>query len=117
MKKTLTTHEVAEILSNNKDNGFSYKGAYAVAEYLENLEMDLSQEWDLDPVAIRSDFSEYKSLIEANEDLKVLNFDLEDFEDLDEDEILEKKEELIRDYFFSNTQLIEFEEGIILGQH
>lgn len=44
-----------------KDN-FSYDGRVALFEYLEQLEEDLGEQWDFDPIAIRCDFTEYKNI-------------------------------------------------------
>ena len=68
MKETLTTHEIAHKLRQDENAGWSYDGALALAEYLEELEADCGQEMEFDRVAIRCDFSEYASATEAASD-------------------------------------------------
>jgi hypothetical protein len=108
MKQTLDTHEAARLLSSNPDNGFSYSGAVALVEYLEELEADTSEEIEFDAVAIRYDYSEYKSLTTwADEYGHDFAFD----EDMDEEE----RDETVRDYICDHGQLIEFSGGIIVS--
>lgn len=60
MKITLSTNEVADRLNeveafgNEED---SYSLCYSMAEWLEQLEEDTGQEMELDPIAIRCEFS------------------------------------------------------------
>jgi hypothetical protein len=108
MKKTLTTHEIQMALH---DNGFSYRGAEELAEYLEQLEQDTGDEMELDVVAFRCEYSEYDSLQDwAQDHFSDWKNDLDIEEEDDEDEIDEK----IRTYLTYNTQLIEFDGGIIV---
>ena len=60
MKSTIEIHDFinCEALNNN----FSYEGLVALFEHLEELEKDLGEEWDFDPIAIRCDFTEYKNI-------------------------------------------------------
>ena len=50
------------------DNGFSYEGAQALFNYLEQLEEDCNISLEFDPVAIRCDYVEYENLEELNKD-------------------------------------------------
>ena len=62
MKETLNTHQVANALFKDENAAWTYAGALALAEYLEQFEDDTGEEMELDVVAIRCDFSEYASL-------------------------------------------------------
>lgn len=112
MKTTLTTSEAAEILFNDKDAGWSYAGARALAEYLEEYEESTGEELELDYVAIRCDFSEWKSLQEWAADYFSGDWreevDAEDCED-------EETDEKIREYINDHGQLIEFDGGVIVS--
>lgn len=66
MYKELSTHDIAYALSSNKDNGFTYNGARALAEYLESCEED-GEKMELDTVALRCEYSEYASAKEASD--------------------------------------------------
>jgi hypothetical protein len=115
MKKTLATYEIAEELMNYINANWSRAGAFALAEYLEELEEDLGESIEFDCVAIRCDFSQYESLQEWAHDYfsnawQEMGFD--ETEEIDEDDFNEK----IREYIQDHGQLIEFDGGIIVSQ-
>jgi hypothetical protein len=64
MKKTLTTYDIANELIQDSNANWSRAGAFALAEYLQELEEDTGEEMEMDVVAIRCDYSEYSSLEE-----------------------------------------------------
>jgi hypothetical protein len=113
MKETLTTSQVAHALLDDDNAGWTYEGAYALAEYLEQLEEDCGIEIEFDRVAIRCDFSEYES---AREVAKEYSCDLSevDTEDLDESEIAEAQEEYCLEWLRDRTEVIEFSGGVII---
>ena len=65
MHTTLSTSEIAGALIKDEFANWSQNGALALAEYLEEYEESTGEELALDPVAIRCEFSEYESAIEA----------------------------------------------------
>lgn len=93
----LSTSQVAEKLYHG-DGGFSWGGANALAEYLDELEDGLGEPVEFDKVAIRCSFSEYASAEEAAEDL---GWDADD--DTSALEWLENK-----------TTVIAFDRGVIV---
>jgi hypothetical protein len=114
MKTTLSTSHAAEILANDEHSSFSRLGAYALVEYLEQMEEDCGMEIEFDSVAIRCDFAEYDSLTEwahqhFSNALEELGFD--ETEENDDDEVDDK----IREYIQDHGQLIEFDGGIIVS--
>lgn len=116
MKKTLDTHEAAQILIEDKYANWSRAGAYALAEYLEELEADTGEEIEFDLVAIRCDFTEYASLADfRNEyfaDDEQCRADIGALAGGEDDEELD---ELTREYIQDHGQLIEFDGGIIVS--
>ena len=97
MKTTISLND----FTNNeqlKDN-FSYDGLVSLFYYLEDYEQCCGTELAFDPVALRCEFTEYNNVKGAYE-----NYQTED--GLTELEML--------DYLQENTQVIEFETGIIL---
>ena len=64
MKKTMTQYDIAHELMQDSNANWSRAGAFALAEYFEQIEMDTNEELDFDAVAIRCDYSEYSSLEE-----------------------------------------------------
>ena len=69
MKQTLTTHQAAQELYDDQYAGWSWAGAYALVEYIEEWEEESDTEIEMDVVAIRCDFSEYGTATEAAEEL------------------------------------------------
>lgn len=113
MKLTLSTSHAASLLRADENANWTYAGALALVEYLEELEEGTGEEIEFDTVAIRCDYSQYESLQEwahehfsnAWEELGV------DSDDCDSDEFNEK----IREHIQNNGQLIEFSGGIIVS--
>ena len=116
MKKTLTTYDIADALLADTNASWSRAGAFALADHFEELEQDLGEEFELDVVAIRCDYSEHEGLEQWARDYtgtadfwEQLGIDLESEEDED------KKEEMLRDYIQDHCHLIEFDGGIIVS--
>tara|TARA_R110000822_G_scaffold182999_1_gene322493 strand:+ start:190 stop:531 length:342 start_codon:yes stop_codon:yes gene_type:complete len=111
MKTTLSTYQIADALKNDESGGWSYEGALAMAEHLEELEDDIGEEFELDVVAIRCDYSEFNSLqewargyfIDWKKDLEIENEDNDEIDDL------------IREHIQDYGQLIEFSSGVIVS--
>ena len=108
MKTTLNTWQIADALKQDENAGWSYEGAKALAEYLEQYEEDTGEELELDVVAIRCDFTEYTCATEAAENYADHDYD----DDMDDDE----KEAAALKYLEDNTTVIEFDGGIIIHQ-
>ena len=64
MKTTLTTTEAAHRLLDDNNANWSRAGAFALCEYLEELEENIGEEIEFCPVAIRCDYAEYSDLQE-----------------------------------------------------
>lgn len=123
MKATLSTSQAAEILINDDYANWSHAGAYAIVRHLEELEESIGEELQFDPVAIRCDFSEYKSLQEWGEchfgGWNKLCNELGDdycgpFEDETPEEYADRFDDAIRQYIQDRGELIEFDGGIIV---
>ncbi len=119
MKTTVNTYEITDALTNDENAAWSYNGAKALAEYLEEYEEDCGVELELDVVALRCEFTEFASLEEwltsyygetLEEAFKSAGVDL----DGDEDE--EERADLIRLHILDQGQLIEFDGGIIVSE-
>jgi hypothetical protein len=121
MKTTLSTSDIARALKSDENAAWSWNGARALAEYLEQLEEDTGEEMEMDVCAIRCDFSEYDSLeawasdyfrnqADAVDNL-CLTLGMDGSIDEDSDEI----DDLIRSYIQDHGQLIEFDGGVIVS--
>ena len=62
---TLSTDQIADTLRRDYYASWSYDGAFALAEYLREYEESTGEELELDPIAIRCEFTEYENAIEA----------------------------------------------------
>ena len=117
MKTTLSTTEAANILLSDPCANWSRAGAFALVEYLEQLEEDTGEEIEFDRVAIRCDFSEYDSLADWADEYFGVHSDWRvgklgvpaDAYDTKEEEAI------IREYIQDHGQLIEFAGGIIVS--
>lgn len=103
MKITLTTSQVAHHLLRDENARWSYEGAYALAEHYESLEQE-GQEMELDVVAIRCEWSEYKTLDEIHEAYRSSIGDLAGLDD-------EERFEMIEEYLNSRTTLLPIAQG------
>lgn len=107
MKQTLTTSEAVDLLMADDNAAWTYAGARALVEYLEQEEQDSGTETEFDRVAIRCDFSECASAIEAAE-----QYDYEQDPDLDEGE----NEAAALEWLQDQTEVITFDGGVIYRQ-
>ena len=118
MKKTLSTYEIAEHLMADDNANWSRSGAFALAEYLEELETDCGDECELDIVAIRCEFSQFDSLQDWV--TEYYGFDLQTSlghagVDLDGDEDDDGFDALIRSHVQDHGHLVEFIGGVIVS--
>jgi hypothetical protein len=112
MKTTLTTTQAANMLADDQNSSFTRAGAFALVEYLEQLEEETGEDIEFDYVALRCDYSEYESLQEwASDYFSAWRADLSIDDDMEDEEIDDK----IREYIQDHGQLIEFNGGIIVS--
>ena len=107
MKQRLSTNEAADLLVADINADWSYEGAFALVEYLENLEDDTGEEIEFDRVALRCDFSEYPNAREAAEECGW---------EPDEDADSEDAEEAALEWLNNRTTVITFNGGVIIQQ-
>ncbi len=105
MKHTLDEHEVAETLLQDEYAGWTYKGAYALALWLCELDDECGTDTEMDRVAIRCDFSEWGSAMEAASEY---SFEPE----ADEDK--EEQEKSALEWLQDRTTTIPFDGGVII---
>ena len=91
MKQTLTTSQAASLLADDKNNGFSYSGAYALCEYYS--EHESLHKWAADY------FTDWREDLALPEGMAGH----------------EEEQDAIRDYIQDHGQLIEFDGGIIVS--
>ena len=114
MKETLSTYQVADALVNDEYAGWTRAGALALAKYLEQLEDDLGEEFELDVVALRCEYSEFISLYQwakdyFSPDQYRANFSNSFFNDDEQRDIA------IENYIEDQGTLIPFDGGILVS--
>lgn len=107
MKTTLSTSQATDLLKADSNAAWSRMGARALVEHLEQLEEDCGTEIEFDAVAIRCDYSEYDTALEA---AKEQGFEPDEDEDEDEDAM----EASALDWLCDRTEVVTFPEGIII---
>lgn len=60
--ETLNTSNMADRLYRDDNAGWSYEGAKALAEYVEQLAEDIGEPIEFDYVALRCEYTEYSDL-------------------------------------------------------
>jgi hypothetical protein len=115
MKITLSTAQAAHMLLDDTDANWSRAGAFALVEYLEDLEEDCGETIEFCRVSIRCDFSQYDSFEDWG--LEQWGSDKAACEALDcLDQDKDVIEEQIRDYICDRGTLIEFDGGVIVSR-
>lgn len=95
---TMTVSQMADSLLSDEYAGWTRLGAYALAEYLDELSDDIGEPIEWDPVGIRCDFSEYtlKELLDSfhlNLDWQAIAMELLDGGDFPVDDLVEQLHE------------------------
>ena len=96
IKTTINFSQFCDSFSDTYKNNFTYDGKRALYDYLEALSEDIGEDIELDTIALCCEYSEYVDI----EEIQGVYPDIKSTDDL-------------RD----NTQVIEFEGGIIIQNY
>ena len=107
MYRILSTDEAIKLLKEDDNADWSWDGAKALIEYLEDLEDSLDKPIEFNRVAFRCEYSAYPNILEAAQDYGFIPDDNED-----EDEI----EAAALAYLEDQTTVIKFSTGVIVQQ-
>lgn len=111
MKRTLRKSEMVDTLMGDEYANWSYNGASALIEWLEQFEEDTGEEMKFDRVALRCEFSEWESATDCMEGQGyATRSTAEELAEMDEEE----KEAEYLETLHESTLVIEFEGGIII---
>ena len=117
MKLELSTSYAVDLLRQDEYAGWSYKGATALVEHLENLEEDMGEEIIFNSIDFRCDFSEYRDVRDwftsyygrpLKDALKCSGL----YREGDSDEEIDT---LISEFIIARGDLIPFEGGVIVS--
>ena len=107
MHQNISTDEAIKLLKEDDNADWSWSGAEALVEYLEDLENSLGESIAFNRVAIRCEYSEYSSALEAAEHYGFIPEDDEDEDDVESSAIT---------YLEDRTTVIKFDGGVIIQQ-
>ena len=107
MKITLNTYDIAGYLMQDDNARWSRSGAYALAQYLEEMEDEADEEMEFDAVEIRCGYAEYPTAAEAASEYGW---------SADESEYDEANESAALSWLHDRTSVIEFNGGVIISQ-
>ena len=114
MIRTLSTDEAAHLLLQDDNANWSYAGAHALIEYLEEHEEE-SAPIEFDRVGIRCDFSEYESILEAARQCGCdYTSNMYNDDDTENENCLEETIAYCLEWLQDRTQVIQFDEGVII---
>jgi hypothetical protein len=108
MYQNLNITQATALLMEDEYAHWSWSGAVALVEYLEDLEDSTDTKIEFDTVGIRCEYSEYESVREAAEHYDFIPPDDEDDKDAIEAAAL--------NYLEERTTVIQFEGGVIIQQ-
>ena len=109
MYTTINFSQFCDSFGEDRKNHFSYEGKKALFDYLEEYEEDTGEEIELDTIALCCEYTEYETAIECAKEYNDFLTE-EELKELGEEEA---EEEALK-YLNENTQVIEFEGGIII---
>lgn len=78
MKQTINEAQFIQQFKAIRPENFSYEGLKTIFEYLEDLEQDMGEEYELDVIAICCEFSEYENQEELEDEYGMSFEDIED---------------------------------------
>ena len=103
IKETVDEYRFEEVLRFDEYASWSRGAIRALFDYYEQLSEEIEEDIELDPVAIRCEWSEYSDIFEA-----VYSYNQTFGEDIDEYDLLKEseKEELARDWLDERTTVL-----------
>ena len=103
----LSTSQIVDALRQDDNSGWSADGAWALAEWLEDMAEETGEPIELDVVALRCEFSEYETAGECTK-----NYSISPQQEKYNDD--EEWEAACLAWLQDNTCVIEFNGGIIV---
>lgn len=114
MKRTVTESQFIDAFDDcGRGNQFSREARAALFDYLEDMERDTGEEYELDIIELCCEFSEYETALEA---AKEYGYDPADDDDPDKTakENKEAREDNALDWLNGETTVIKFDDGVIV---
>jgi hypothetical protein len=109
MKETVTQSRFLDVFRQVRPNQFSRNALVALFDYLDQLEQDLGEETEFDPIALCCDWMEYRDAIEAAE---AYGWEAPEIPEGEERDDTSDRKALV--FLQDSTKVIEFEGGILV---
>ena len=109
MKETVTESRFLEVFRLVRPNQFSRPALVALFDYLDQLEQDLGEETEFDPIALCTEWTEYADPIEAAE---AYGWEAPDVAEGEERDDTSDRKAL--EYLQDNTHVVEFDGGVLV---
>ncbi len=109
MKETVTESRFLDVFRQVRPNQFSRPALVALFDYLGELERELEEETEFDPIALCCDWSEYKDPIEAAEAYGWKAPEVEEGEERDD-----TSDRNALEFLADQTHVVEFEGGVLV---
>jgi len=112
MKQEISFYDFCDAFGESRKNQFTYDGKRALFDYLENLEEETEQEFDLDIIALCCEYTEYKNVADYLANYTPSGVDTEPEEDEDAEETAERVEKELLSYLEDHTSVIYLDEEL-----
>jgi len=121
MIRRLSVFAIAEMLEEDHNANWTRQGALSMAQWLDD---NMADNDELDIVAVRSEFSEYKSLWgwvadnfnadTAPAELELTEEDWREAHEDEEDDLVGQRDDRIRNYILEHGVYLEHPDGVIV---
>lgn len=109
MKETVTESRFLDVFRQVRPNQFSRSALVALFNYLDQLEQDLGEETEFDPIGLCCEWTEYADAIEAAE---AYGWEAPEVPECEERDDTSDRKAL--EYLQDNTHVVEFDGGILI---
>ena len=109
MKETVTQSRFLQVFSQVRPNQFSRNALVALFDYLDQLEQDLGEETEFDPIGLCTEWTEYADPVEAAEAYAWEAPEIPEGEERDDTSYRKALE-----YLQDNTHVVEFDGGVLV---
>lgn len=107
MKETVTESRFLDVFRQVRPNQFSRSALVALFDYLGELERELGEETEFDPIALCCEWTEYANPIEAAE---AYGWETPEYPEGRRDSVNRKALEFLQD----QTHVVEFDGGVLV---
>lgn len=104
IKETVNEYRFTDVLLKDEYASWSYGATKALFDYYEQLSDDIGEDIELDPVAIRCEWNEYATILDA---VYAYNEDFDTVADTDDGDAIEDVETKAREWLEERTTVLD----------